>query len=240
MATSGTHTFGLTAASVLDEGFERIGWNPSSLSAEHLNSGLRSLNLVLREIENRAGVQFLDDWVMVSLAAGEKAAALPAGTIEVRQASVLQSATNEMPLTRIGRAIWQRYPDKTQTGLPANFFVDHQRPPDDTLFPELAATDAPAIVVWPAANQAYTLRIWRLRMMEDAGGLSNDVDVRPRYFEAICAGLAYRLSAKYAPERARPLKAEFLEQLDWATAGENREGIIVIGYDRSGPRRRRR
>ena len=239
MATTGTTTFSMTGADMLDEAFERVGIDPASINARHINSALRSLHLLLVEVEGRPGSKFLRDHVTLSIPEGASAVPLPAGTLEVLKVVTKASGESDMPLTRISGDTWTQYPDKTTTGRPSVFWIDHQSPVATDIHSSLTSSDEPPVlVVWPVANTTYTATIWRSRLTQDST-LSATVDLRRAYFEAIAAGLAARLAVKYAPQKLQALKTEFAEQLEIAQGADGQGGVFIIGNSYRGTRRRR-
>ena len=242
MATSGSKDFNLTVADVLDEAWERCGKDPASIASRHIHSALRSLNLLQVEMENRPGVLWLRDHITLSLTPGNRAYALPTGSLEVFEVQVNETAVasaSDLPVTRISPHQWTEYPDKALTGRPSVFYVDHQSPVASDLFPEVAGQSPPVIVFWPVPEKAYTATIYRYRQSDDADAISNDIDLRRVYFEAVCAGLASKLSIKWAPDRYTMLTGEFEKQMALATASDSRNNEVIIAHSFRNTRRRR-
>jgi hypothetical protein len=73
--------------------------------------------------------------------------------------------------------------------------------------------DAPASTVrtWQSPeNSTDTIEMWYIRRLQDAGKMSNTLDLTPNYQEAFACALAFHLSRKYAPERSSSLKDDYL------------------------------
>ena len=98
-------------------------------------------------------------------------------------------------MTPISRTEYANYPNKQQEGAPTVYWMDRLL--------------SPTVTIWPAPNgqQAY-FKYYRLRQTQDST-LANGASVEiPWYFlEAYVFGLAMRLAAIWAPDRAPGLKA---------------------------------
>ncbi len=103
---------------------------------------------------------------------------------------------NDIPITAISRSEWVSYPNKSQTGRPTSFYFNRQINPTVTLWPV------------PAGNY-YTMYYTRTEEMQDAGSLINMPEIPQRFFEAMSAGLAWRLSTKYTPDKEELLKKQY-------------------------------
>jgi hypothetical protein len=229
MTTSGTFTFEPTVANFIDEAAERCGMDPASLQHRHLTSARRSLNLMLNQWATEdADMPYRIDQETQAVVASTGSYTLAAGSIDVLD--VMWNAateTSQRPLERITRQDYLELPVKTQTGTPAQYYIDH------------ATLNTPSIVLWPVPNAAGTLTFDRMRWNEDVTALSETVDAHRSWWEAICAGLAARMAVKYAPDRAGDLKADAKEAHHIAKF-ENRSRAVVVVAGRGFGRSRRR
>lgn len=93
------------------------------------------------------------------------------------------SNLNDTVVTRISRSEYIALPQKNQTGRPSNYYIDRQINPFVTL--------------WPVPDTNYNnLFYTRNISIQDAGQLTNNLDIPRRFFEAITAELSYRLALK--------------------------------------------
>lgn len=232
MTTSGTYAFDMTVAAIIDEAAERAGIDPASLTHRHLKSAMQSLNLLQLEISNEDGDRvYAIDEETASITSGTSTVALSAGSIDVldEQVVIYESGGAEVPMSRIPRDDYLMIPDKTQTGTPSQFWIDH------------STINTPTMVLWPVSDGSYTIKYNRMRFMQDVDTLSDTVDARRIWLDAICAGLAYRLADKYAPDRADRLEAKFEKAKHKAKIEGRGRGPVMIyarGFGHAGRRRR--
>lgn len=215
MATSGTATFNLDLAELVEEAFERCG---SELrSGYDLKTARRSLNLLFADWANRGVNMWTFEQGTIPLVQGTATYALPEGTVDllehvIRTQAGQQSNQADLTITRISVSTYATIPNKLKQGRPVQLWIER-----------LAS---PQITVWPipdqgtALNPYYTLVYWRMRRIQDAGGGVNTMDVPYRFLPCLVAGLAYYLALKIpeAMSRIEVLKAQYDEA--WQVASE--------------------
>lgn len=217
MTLSGTSTFDLDVAELVEEAYERAGLRLTT--AYDLKTARRSLNLMAAEWSNRGLNLWTVDSGTVSFVAGTAAYALPADTIDlIEHVRRSGSGTSQVDInmTRIPVSNYAAIPNKTLTGPPINIYISR--------------TATPSITVWPVPDAAYTLVYWRLRRMNDTGiGGSYTLDVPSRFLPAMAAGLAYYIAMKRPEtgERAILLKQVYDEQFQLA-ADEDRDRSSLV------------
>lgn len=203
MAVSGTFTFNPQLADHIDEAFERCGIDPAELKARHIRSATRSANLMFSEWQNFGYKQYTLEFLSQTLTSvGQVSFQLPVGGLDIFHATLKRDG-RESEMYPISRSDYNALHDKALTGRPDRYFVDRG---------DFVGTDPRSTVfLWQAAeNTTDTIEMWYIRKQQDAGDMSNTLDMSPNYYEAFAAGLAYHLSRKYAPERTRTLKADYL------------------------------
>lgn len=100
------------------------------------------------------------------------------------------NTVNDIPISRISHAEYINIPNKAQTGRPTSYWIDRQISPN--------------LYLWPTPNTQYNNLFYTYTsMMQDIGTLANLADIPQRFYEALAAGVAYKLAVKYAPEPAR-------------------------------------
>jgi hypothetical protein len=112
------------------------------------------------------------------------------GVDDILEAVYRNSSGVDFPLTKINRSAYQGLSNKTQTGVPTQYFV--QRFIDKvtiTLYLTPSGTEAGNLL-----NYYYVSRI------QDAGAYGNNADVPYRFVPCMVSGLAYYLSQKFKPE----------------------------------------
>lgn len=195
MATSGTYAFELGYADAFDEAYERCGVDPATLTPRHLMSALRSANLLMADWTAEKFTFFSVDEQTQALTAGQGDDSTPytaaTGTIIILEANIRRSGV-DTPVFVISRDMYFRINKKDQRGLPSNVWYD-------------IARNKYALWTVPE-NSTDVFRYKRLRRKQDVLTLGETADVPYLYSEALCAGLAMKLSLKFAPERFDRLK----------------------------------
>jgi len=202
MAGSGTYSFNPQLADHIDEAFERCGIDPAELKARHVRSAIRSANLVFVDWQNFGYKQHTLVFFSQPLSVGVNSFVLPAGGLDIFHAT-LKRAGRESEMYPISRSDYNALHDKYLTGRSDRYFVDRGT----------FLGDAPAstVYLWQAPeNSTDTIEMWYIRRMQDAGDMSNTLDLTPSYQEAFACAMAFHLSRKYAPDRRRELKDDYL------------------------------
>lgn len=213
MATSGTTTFDMDVAEIVEEAFERCG--SQARTGYDFRTARRSLNLLFIEWANAGVNMWTIDEQEIPLVDGVGVYTLPQDTIDVMDAVVrwgTGAAQMDLALGRVSFSTYANIPNKETTGRPTLMKIERH--------------NTPAVTLWPVPQSPtpLTLVYWRLRRVEDAGAGTNTVDMPFRFLPAAIAGLAYKLSFKLPEGAARQavLKAEYAEAWDMAS-GEDRE-----------------
>ena len=134
--TSGTATFekGFSIADIVEESYERIGIQ--GVSGYQLKSARRSLNIIFQEWSNR-GLHYWEiannDITLVnnqnvytmfrSTSDGTSSATAVYGVDDVLEASFRNADNVDFPLTKINRSAYQALSNKTDTGVPTQYYV---------------------------------------------------------------------------------------------------------------------
>ena len=231
MATSGTTTFesGFYIDDIITEAYERLG--RFDYSGNDIKTARRSLNIMFQEWANRG----LHYWEVgnnsITLVSGQTTytmyrsttdgtsdATAVYGVDDILEAVYRNSSSTDFPLTKINRSAYQGLSNKTQTGTPTQYFV--QRFIDKvtiTLYLTPGATEAGNLL-----NYYYVKRI------QDAGAYGNNADVPYRFVPCMCAGLAYYLAIKKAPQRTQELKLLYEDELQRALANDGSPSSTFI------------
>ena len=227
MTTSGTATFNLDLAELVEEAFERCG--AELRTGYDLKTARRSLNLLTVEWANRG----INLWTIqegsIPLTANTIVYPLPVDTIDLLD-HVVRTGTGQnqidINITRISETTYSTIPNKNATGRPIQVWVNRQQRPTINIWPT------------PPVDNYYTFVYWRLRRIQDAGsGGTATQDIPFRFLPCMVAGLAYYLSMKLPsvdPQRRVELKAEYEQQFQLA-ADEDREKASIrlaprVGY----------
>jgi hypothetical protein len=210
MTTSGTATFNLDVAELIEECFERCG--AELRTGYDLRTARRSLNLLTVEWANRGINLWTIEQGSVPLITGQATYDIPADTIDLLDHVVRTGSSSnqtDINISRISESTYSTIPNKNATGRPIQVWIQRLR-------------DNPKITVWPTPDpsQTYTFVYWRLRRIQDANSATNTMDIPFRFLNCMVAGLAYYLSMKLPvdPGRRAELKMDYEQQ--WMLASE--------------------
>lgn len=216
MATSGTNTFGIQTEqqSVIDEAYERIGREASTLSANDVDSAIRSLSYLFASWANlginlwKVGLQ------SQALTQGQMSFALNSNVVEIFNCYRRQTSggiNTDTSMTAISRADYAAIPNKQQQGPPTQFYFER--------------TITPTAYIWQTPqDSSYTMYFYAMTMQEDPGSPTNTLDAPQRFFDAIAGGLAARLAVKWAPEKV-PMLLGMADQAFAIAAAEDTENV---------------
>lgn len=211
MTTSGAYAWNMSNADVLIEGFSRCGIRRTSLLAEHIQDGIKAINLAMTKFGILIPNLWASEQYTVALIAGAVTYTLPVRTVQILSCFIRTgSGTTQQdricwPLSEFEYA---SLPNKTAQGFPTQFWLNRQTTP--TLSFYLAPDDA----------QTYTAYLQIARQLQDANIPSGETpDVPNRFLDALCAEVGYRLSRIYAPDKEAMRKGDAAEA--WAIAATN-------------------
>ena len=229
--TSGTTTFDKTFAidEIIEEAYERIGFQTNS--GYDIKTARRSLNILFQEWSNR-GLHYWEvannsltlvdgqsEYTMYrSTSDGTSDATAVYGVDDVLEAVYRNSSSVDFPLTKISRSEYQALSNKTDEGTPTQYFV--QRFIDKVTI---------TLYLTPGSSEAgNTINYYYVKRIEDVGDYTNATDVPYRFVPCMCAGLAYYLSQKRAPQRTQELKLLYEDELQRALAEDGSSSSSYI------------
>ena len=212
MATSGTVAFRPDVEEVISEAYERCGLDGQTRTGYHAVTARRSLNMLFSEFANR-GINY---WAVtqnsLSLVSGTTSYNLPAGTIDIIDA-VIRDNSVDQTINRITISEYNQIPNKTTTGKPSQYMLDKQY--------------TPVIYLWNVPDSSnYTLNYWAMNQLEDVTLSNQDTDIPYRWTDCICAGLASKLSLKYAPDKFQLLIEVYERSFNFAASSDN-DGVSL-------------
>ena len=195
MAVSGTYNFNLDIDQVIQEATEMIGGEDTL--GHTPESARRSINLMLRDWQNRGILLWTTSTTAVTVAASVADYSLSSSTINVLEATTRRDTT-DIKITRITPEEYLLIPAKTQTGRASQYSIRRGR-------------DNPVMSIWPIPeNSTDILRMEIVSEVEDVNKSAiQNADTPKRFLPALTCGLAYYLSMKRTP----PLASEAI----WAS-----------------------
>jgi len=207
MATSGTVAFRPDVEEIITEAFERCGIDPQTRTGSHAIAARRSLNLLFSEWSNR-GINY---WAVsnntLSLTSGTGSYDLPAGTIDIMDAVIRDDSTDQL-INRISISDYNQIPNKTDTGKTSQYMIDKQY--------------TPKIYLWQVPDSSdYSIIYWAVNQLEDVTLSTQNADVPYRWSDCICAGLAAKLSLKYATDKYQLLSDIYEKSFSFASSADN-------------------
>jgi len=187
MATSGTTTYNPVFAKLIEEAYDNIGIDSAEVTARHLEQAQASAELMFSSWSNKGARQWAITQTTLSLVQGTTSYTLPTNIIDVLSIVLRRTSAGDVfdtPMYRVSRSQYIEIADKTIQGRPSQYFLDRQR-------------DAPVIYLWNTPENSTDQLVYNyFGRTEDAGDISNNLDVPYRWYAAIAAGLAARLYPK--------------------------------------------
>jgi len=200
MATSGTRTFNLDIAEIVEEAYERCGLEVRT--GYDAKTARRSLNLMFAEWANRGLNLWTVDSKEITLAQGQASYTLLPDVVDLLDVVVRRNNT-DYEVQRISRGEYTTLPNKTTQGRPSQYWFNRQIDP--------------VINLWAVPeNSTDVLIYYYVERIEDAGVYTNTSDLPFRFFPCMVAGLAYYLAMKRAPDRIQMLKTVYEEEFQRA------------------------
>lgn len=190
--------------------YSRIGIKRAEITTQHLADADLESNLLQAEFSSRVPNLWLQEIYTQALTQGTAQYTLPARTVGVRDIYMTTTPTGgAAPFDRVLWAIsaidYDAQPNKTQQSPPQSYYVQK--------------SITPTITTWPVAdgNATYTLNIRLMTQPQDVSQASGaTLDMPFRFLDVYCAGLAYRLSRMYAPDKEQMRKQDYMDA--WVNA----------------------
>ena len=188
MAVSGTYDFNLDIDEVIQEATEMIG-GEDTLGHEPA-SARRSINLMLKDWQNRGVLLWSTSVSSVTVAASITTYSLASSTVDALEV-VLNRDDTDIQLERISPEEYLLIPNKTQTGRPTQYSIRRGR-------------DNPVLSLWPLPdNSTDILKMEVISELQDVNKSAiQNADVPKRFLPCLTCGLAYYMAMK------RPLVSE--------------------------------
>ena len=142
----------------------------------------------------------------------------PNGVTDIQEADYrIKSTSVDTPMTKISRSQYQGFSNKTDKGLPTQYWVQRFI---DKVTMTLYLTPG-------AAQDGNYINFYYTKRIDDVGAYTNATDVPYRFIPCMCAGLAFYLAVKYAPQRVQELKMLYEDEL---LRAESEDGSSTSTY----------
>jgi len=231
VAFSGTQTFESTFSidDIITEAFERLGF--FDYTGNDLRSARRSLNIMFQEWQNR-GAHFWEvaenTFTLVADQAtytmyrgtgdGSSDATAVYGASDILEASYRTTDNVDTPLAKVSRSQYSAFSNKTATGQPSQYWVQR-------FINRVSLT----LYLTPGTSQAGDyIHYYYLKRIQDAGAYTNEADIVNRFVPAMCAGLAYYMAQKKAPQRVQEMKLLYEDEFNRALQEDGSEASTYI------------
>lgn len=205
--TSGTFNYAPSGAEFVLAAFGRIQLRPASITQDHMFNARMALNFLLSEWSNATPNLWEVDLQTMPLTQGVGTYAVPAATVMILDLYISTGSTTvtDRILWPVSRTEYASYANKTTQGTPTVFWYDRLISQTITFYP------------FPDGNGPYTAKFYSVRQTQDADVANGyNVEIPYRFYDAYCAGLAWKLSEMYAPQLEDKLFARY--QRAWTIA----------------------
>lgn len=208
MTSSGTYAWGMSNADILIEAFGRCGIRRTALLAEHIQDGVKAINLALVTFANKQTNLWTSEQQTVALVASTTTYTLPARSVMILSCFIRTgsgSSQQDRICYPVSEMEYASFSNKASEGFPSTFWFNRQITPTLSFY------------LTPDAAQTYTAYLQIVRQVQDANLQSGETpDIPYRWIDALCAETALRLSRIYAPDKEPMRKADAAEA--WAVA----------------------
>ena len=222
MATSGTVAYKPNIEEIIDEAFERCGIDTQTRTGGQAVSARRSLNLLFSEWSNRGWNYWTVAYKTVTLVADQSAYTLDAGLVDIIDVvyrNVSGSTSTDQVMNRVSISEYNQIPNKTSSGRPSQYMIDKGL--------QAGSNNISKIYVWQVPDiSTYVLQYWSMNQLEYVTASYQDTDVPYTWSECICAGLASKLSVKYATDRFQLLNELYERAFNFAASSDN-DGVSL-------------
>lgn len=214
--TSGTFNFSPTGGEFILNAFDRIQIRPTEIEQTQMQRAIMELNLALVRFNTMPGQNLWTiDLQTITLVNGQATYTVPPETRMILSAFIRYqtSPTLDRYMFPISRDEYAAISTKSTPGFPSQYWFDRLIAPTVTFY------------LVPDGALPYVFNYYRARQIQDATiANGQNLELPTRFFDAITADLAHRLSRIYKPEMEQMRKADRDEA--WAiAAGEDVEWV---------------
>lgn len=218
MTTTGTFNFDPSAADVTLNAFALCGVIRSRLTTEHFTNAQFQAQMLGVDLTNRQPNRWQIENVPLVLLPGVPAYPLPPQVVAVSSVIIVRDNISRVlgPLSAVD---YHELASPLQLGVPTSYYFS-------------LLTPAPQITFWlvPNGNPSFVASVQTFKRQQDVSQRNGaTVDVPYRFLDAIVWGLAARLAAIYAPDRAVALKEQYLESMTLAAALDQESVPLRLG-----------
>jgi hypothetical protein len=123
--------------------------------------------------------------------------------LEASYRNTQQDPVVDFPLTKISRSGYSALSSKFSEGTPTQYYVQR-------LIDKITIT----LYLTPGSDQVNNVMFYYYaKRIQDVGAYTNITDVPYRFVPCMCAGLAYYLAVKFAPQRGQEMRLLYEDEL---------------------------
>ena len=137
---------------------------------------------------------------------------------DILESSYRRSTNVDSPLAKVNRSQYSAFSNKTATGQPSNYWVQR-------FIDKVTVT----LYLTPGSDQVGDFMFfYYLQRLQDAGKYTNEADVVNRFVPCMCAGLAYYMAMKKAPQRTQEMKLIYEDEIQRALQEDGSPASVYI------------
>jgi len=194
--TSQTYNFNPSGGELILTAFDRIQVRPAEITQAQMQRAVMEMNLALTKFNNLQPNLWTVDLQTIPLVQGSATYSLPAETTMILDLFIRYGSIDRY-LSPMSRTEYAAIAVKTNQGFPSQYWFDRLISPTVTFY------------LVPDGAFSYTAYYYRVRQMQDATMANGyNVEVIPRFLDALTANLAHRLARIYRPELESVRKAD--------------------------------
>jgi hypothetical protein len=177
-------------------------------------SSISGNNLIVSSTADRG----IDDTTAASHAQNDSVNNFVNMASDLLESSYRTAANVDSPLSKVNRSQYSAFSNKTSTGQPSQYWVQR-------FIDRVTVT----LYLTPGTSQVGDfVFFYYLQRLQDAGKYTNEADVVNRFVPCMCAGLAYYVSQKKAPQRTQEMKLLYEDELQRALAEDGSSASVYI------------
>lgn len=207
MTATGTYNWNPAASNLTLTALGRIGIRRSEITAQHMADVDNEANLLQVEMSSRVPNMWRQEIYSITLTEGDAEYDLPTRTVGIRDVYMSTTSggvTTDRVIWGLSASEYDALPNKTLESVPTSYYCQKNVTPTLTIWPV------------PDGSATYTFKVRIMTQIQDASQVSGyTLDMPYRWLDVYVAGLAYRMSRIYAPDR------EALREKDYEKAWAN-------------------
>ena len=207
MASTGTYTWGPAASNLTMTAFARIGIRRTEITAQHMSDADSEANLLQVEMASRVPNMWAQEVYSIALVESTAEYSLPTRSVGIRDVymrTTVNGVSTDRPMWPLSAADYDAQANKTLEAPPQSYYAQKSINPTITLWPV------------PDGTATYSLKVRIMTQMQDVSQRAGaTLDMPYRWLDVYVAGLAYRMSRIYAPDK------EQLREKDYEKAWSN-------------------